>query len=457
MLARKRIHVKKPKQIGPLIRNLTKDSVSIVLYGHGKSKHISYGVVYIVEMDLTIVKPLNKVNFYCERFEINDLESDKTYTYLCGIFHLKHPYNDDPLTYRKSFYNYFKTPKESSSTYTFAFGSCRFFLNFFGYGVTAGLSDKPFKTLNKLLDKGYPIESMFMIGDSIYMDVVKWLPVRLKSLSSMRRLHCAARSTSGFKNLASKIEFKEVPDDHEYRDNGNEMIYIKNSKSYRNAIRAINIFESSRAPHSLNAHVEYWEFFERSGIPIFMSDTRYERWIDGMRIGIYGEDQMLQLKRRLKQYKNSGLPFIWFSQIPFVLQNGGDDNFSHYEEDQHDLIEYIVDCNIKNIFILTGDSHASTSARFKIYKNDQDTGCTIVEIMSSGIYQLSHDKPKSFTNTLVAGEYTLKTDESLEEVQNSIISKDNFCVVHANTDEKTIEATFFESNGKMIRKDTYDF
>src|SRR5690606_34952291 len=98
--------------------------------------------------------------------------------------------------------------------------------------------------------------------------------------------------------------------------------------------------EISSAPHSKGSNVNYWDFFKRNDIPIFMMDTRYERYMDGIDKYIMSREQMDRLKYEMNHYKNSNLPFIIFCPVPFILQNGGNDSFSHFKKDQKEIIKF---------------------------------------------------------------------------------------------------------------------
>lgn len=454
----RKVHfIKKNKGIGPIIRNIDSNNVSILLFGKKKKNKHCFVVFHLIEENITIIRLVTKDTFYCGRIELNNLQPDNTYRYLCGIYHSRYNYDPeiDYFNFKHAFYSSFHIPSNSNE-YKFVFGSCRFYLNLFGYGIFSSISDKPYKSINKLIDREN-IKSLFIIGDSLYMDIVKWLPLRLKSSSSINRNHITARSTKGFKKIASKIEVKEIPDDHEYKDNANERHFIKNSKTYQNCINAINVFEISSAPHSKGSNVKYWDFFKRNDIPIFMMDSRYERYMDGIDKYIMSREQMDRLKYEMNHYKNSNLPFIIFCPVPFILQNGGNDSFSHFKKDQKEIIKFIVENKIKNVFILTGDAHSGICSRFNIYKNGNDTKCHITEIMSSGLYQLSHDKPETFKNSLSIDNYYIESDQTIRSLRKNVIDKDNFCMIEINKDERLLYAKYYKSSGKFIKEYVYNF
>lgn len=449
-------YVKKCKNIGPIIREIRDDNtVTMVLYGHKKKNKLCYGVVVLADEDIFIVKKLNKDKEYGERFTFKVSSNKTKHSYLCGIFHTKNEYtSSDHLNFRDCYYGTIYTFRNQ---YNFVFGSCRFFPNIFGRGILVDRTDKPFKSILKIVNK-YQISALFFIGDSVYMDIVKWLPFRLKDEKDINRIHITARTTPGFRKLGSKIEIKEIPDDHEYRDNGDPSYYFKDKKAYTNCINAINTFQISSGPHLKNENIKYWSYFKRQNIPFFMLDSRYERWEDeNNNKRIMSEEQFESLKQSLLENKNNNLPFIIFCPIPFILQNGGDDLFSSSKKDQKNIIKFIVKNQIKNVFFLTGDAHASVSSKFKIYKNGVYTGISIVEILCSGIYQYAHDSAKSFKNELVIDNYSIHSIMNLNTLQSKVIRDDNFCLVEVDKENKKLKCSYFKSSGKFIRKNKYNF
>lgn len=449
-------YVKKCKSIGPIIRDIDDNgSVTLVLYGHKENKRYCYGVLRIDDQNLLIVKRLTKYRFYGRRFKFNIPFQESNYGYMCGVFHTNEKYKSSHhLNFRKCNYSRVHVfPMQ----YNFIFGSCRFFPNFDGHGFLVNKSDQPFKNIAKMIDK-YQISTLFIIGDSVYMDIVEWLPIRLKSRKKINKIHITARTSSGFRKVGSMVEIKEIPDDHEYRDNGTPAHYFKDKKAYRNCIDAINAFEISSGPYPKGTHVNYWEYLERQGIPFFMLDSRYERWQDEKNNPrIMSEAQFTLLKEKMLENKDKDLPFIIFSPTPFALQSGNDDLFSSSKIDQKLIIEFIIENEIKNVFILTGDAHASVSTRFKIYKHGIYTGFDIVEILCSGIYQYAHDSPKNFKNELLIDEYHLHSTMDLKTLQKNVITSNNFCLIEIDKRNKILKCSYFKSSGKFIRKIKYRF
>lgn len=454
-----KIHkVKKCKHIGPIIRDVKNNKIiSLVLYGYKKKGKKCYGVIKLFNDDNIIVKKLKESKGYGEKFIFNLKGNDEKYDYICGIFHSKVSYNDNDLfNFRKSYYGTIN--RFYNNSYNFVFGSCRFFPNIMGYGFLVNKTDKPFKSIVKMIDN-YRINSLFLIGDSVYMDIVKWLPLRLKNEKQINRIHITARKTKYFKKLGSMIEIKEIPDDHEYRDNGSPINYHNDIKAYQNCINAINLYEISSGPHEKgNMNIKYWSYFKRNDIPFFMMDSRYERWIDNDgNKRIISLDQMNYLKDKMIKNKNNNLPFIILCPVPFILQNGNDDVFSSSKKDQKEIIDFIVKNKIKNVFFLTGDAHAGISSKFKIYKDGEYTGVDVVEILSSGIYQYAHDSPKTFKNNLQIDEYYIHSNSNLQTLRDNVISFNNFCLIEVDKENKLLRASYFKSNGKYIKNYEYEF
>lgn len=466
----------------PIIRHIGRERLDIVLYG--KKGYI--GVVYIlcndsdmisyydIESCFNIFKVVldDKTMDYSKRLTINHLLSGTSYSYI--IFYSKEKYwpsileNPEYALSKKTYRGHFKTlgvrhSQDNRYSYTFAFGSCRYFLSFLGRkGIGVKKSDRPFKIINRLRDL-YDIRSLYLIGDNIYTDIIKYLPcIRVTSKKRLKKIHTAARSTKGFKTLSSSIEIKEIPDDHEYRDNGDPIMGLHDKKAYNNAIRAINIYETSNGPFPphMSSKMKFWFSTFKEGIPIFGLDTRYERYIDdeGTKRMI-SRDQMTTLKHKLINYKRkyTDVPFIIFSPVPFAIQHN-EDSFYGFPQEQQEIVEFIYDNNIQNVFFLTGDAHCSVSAPFNIVKGNRISNIRIVEILCSGIYQYAHDSRKTFKNKLRIknSPFSLQSTKSKEQIREEVIKKSAFCVIEYCKIKKRLCVRFFNSKkAVMLREEEY--
>lgn len=431
----------KPK-IGPIIRDKTFNSISIVIHG---TKIRQYGYIRVFSDDYEVIQSVHfvKNKYYGQRLTFEGLNENTEYNYQVGIS-IRYKPN---VKFTGKVYK-FKTP--SKDQYAFAFGSCRLFVNIFGLiSIGDNISDRCFQSINKK-----NIDSVYIMGDHPYMDTIKELPmIRLKRRRSFFSNHIKARSTKGFKSIAMKHDIQEIPDDHEYRDNGTPDIGKTEPKVYRHAVDAINTFQIHSGPHEYGSDVKYWKYQDRGVCDIFICDTRYE--INGH--DMMSDEQLVSLQSHLLR-KPDRKPFLLLSPVPFLLEQYGDDMWYSYPKQHTELINFIRNNDIKNVFVLTGDSHISATTDFYFYDTDTnfETGNKIVEIMSSSLFQIAHDSRKLIQNCMKLDDCYLQSKDDIDTLRKSVIRKNNFAVVDVKKDSLTV--TYYKAkDGSLMNIKTYSY
>lgn len=451
---RRRIMVEKLNMVSPVIKHSGQGTFKVALHGYCRFNYLSYGAVQVTSIDnplLTtiICHRLRRDHYFSSSFEFTGLAPGR-YRYEAGMFmiskSLRHEYDArrDTLDFTDAHRAEFEMISDNVPTYRFGVGSCRFFLNLgcmsFGYDG----SDRCYRTMDRM-DR---IQSFMMLGDSVYMDVVKWLPIRVTNKERMFKIHRLGMSTEGFRNLFSRIPYYSVPDDHEYRDDANPSHREVEPRVYQSAIDAINTFMNFHGPLPANSTIPLWAEFEQAGIPFFMCDTRYER--NDQRGKIMSNTQMNALKRALARPREINIPFFIMSAAPFALQTDNNDTWAGYKTQQESLIRFIDRRRIKNVFILTGDSHCSVCTRFRILDEDGAyNNNDIVEIMSSGLSHLdiSRDSPESYHAYHRMVNYSLRSQEDVETLRSYVIDKDNFAEVKVDKIRCEVKVNVKDSHG----------
>jgi len=443
------------KSIGPIIRDTSENSVSIVLYGTASN---CYGFIQIYqpETDYSFIlqETLLPEKDYAERFTFNDLTPYTLYYYYAITTNDPDP---DAINWDNVKAYKFTTDNPEASKFKFVFGSCRYFLqvsNLFSIG--SNISDIPFKSIHQLMKNGHDIRLFLEIGDQVYTDTTQSLPfIRNKSEKSLQALHLSARSTKGIKKIMSLIETKAIEDDHAYRDNGTPTIGLTEPDVYQNCCNAINIYDHPNGPFPKNSELKYGIEFKRGPCHFYLADTRYTRSNDH----IMTEDEWNKLETWLIANPNQ-LKFL-ISPVSVFLQHS-DDGWYGFPKDRYRLLKLIDDHSISNLFILSGDAHSSVSAQFSIYKNNIDTNKTVTEIISSGFYSIFHDSKKEFYNSVTCSdddqdiEYIAKTTESLEELRDRVIQKNNFAFLTVDTTKNKVYISYLSAKGKLLQSLRYD-
>lgn len=464
---RRRIIVEKLNLVNPLIKHIGQGKFRVALHGYCRFNHIAYGAVMVTSQDNPMItmlrcKRLKGSRNFADSFEFEGLEVGK-YRYQAGMFLLdkeEHLYDSesDYLDFDEAFETEFEMLDDSVATYRFGVGSCRFFLNIGGVSFLEHRSDKCYRSMARM----NRIQAFMMLGDSVYMDIVKTIPcIRILDSKNFHRIHRLGMSTDGFKDLTSRIPYYSVPDDHEYRDDANPYHKEIEPFVYRDAMDSINTYLNFHGPLSKGSDVPLWAQFEQAGIPFFMADTRYERReFDGK---IMSTRQMNALKRALMEPRELNIPFFILSASPFALQPDNSDTWAGYRRDLESLVKFIQRRRIRNVFVLSGDAHCSVSTRYKIHdliQSDDDSPPTekyndidIVEIMSSGLYHfgISRDKPEHFHVTHRLNNHVLRSTETEDELRSRLIREDNYSEVKVDKVRCEVKVTVRSSSGNKLR------
>ena len=455
------IRAEKLNMVNPVVRHVGQGTIRIAIHGYCRFNHMSYGAIILRSEENPVnshlvCKRLRRSKYFSDIFEFTNLSPGR-YTYQAGMFMLpKSAHRFDQTSDYIDFVDAHEATvtllDDDTAIFRFGMGSCRFFLNIFSTSIGLKKSDKSYRTMDRM-DR---IQAFMMLGDSVYMDIVKWLPyVRVMDRLEMFKVHRRAMSTPGFKNLFSRIPYYPIPDDHEYRDDANPLQEHIEPSTYNNAREAINTFVNINGPLPMNSRVPIWAEFVQAGIPFFAADTRYER--DDFRGKIMSNKQMNRLKKALSAPRDPNIPFFIMSAAPFALQTKNNDTWAGYKKQQESLIRYIHRKKIKNVFFLTGDSHCSMCARFRIYdKDDNYVDNDIVEIMSSGLYQLARDSRKNFNMVHKMNEYKLiARDKNESTFRSRIVRRNNFAEVKVDKVKCEVKVDIRTSSG--VRKISWRF
>lgn len=419
--------------LGPIIRDTSATKAAIVLYGD--SDHI-LGTIRIRcgpdDVWLTKTRPLDPAKYYSARFVFRYLRPGTKYEYEALV-------HDGRVDWNKAKSGTFTTDDPERTKYTFAFGSCRYFVQLGKYlALGKDRSDMAFRSIGKLIDSGRDIQMLLQIGDQVYTDTIGLFPwLRLKSLPSLLALHKNARSTKGIRKLMSRIETKCIEDDHAYRDNGTPEMGATEPEVYQRCLDCINVFDHPNGPRAIGSPLKYGIAFNRGPFAFFLCDARYER----TRTSILSEGQWDRLEHWLTS--NPGIKFL-VSPVPVLCQRYPDTWYG-YPDDQDRLLKLIHEHKIGNLVILSGDAHASTLAEYKLYKDGEDTGLEIVEVVSSPFYAIFHDSPKDFYDEVHTPSYSLKTKAPLK-----VFDVDNFAVVEANSMYRSVYVEFYTKDGSHL-------
>jgi alkaline phosphatase D len=186
---------------------------------------------------------------------------------------------------------------------------------------------------------------MVWLGDNLY-----YLGKDYKSYDNMfaRNLEVRSKFTLMRKFLANQPDYT-IWDDHDYGWNDAD-------KNFPLKDTALKIFRGFW-PNTYEKDVKETYFtFRYNDAEFFMTDGRWWRSPPGDTAAPFlGPGQIRWLKEKLLK-SNATFKFICMgSQI--LNDNNHGESYAHYPKERNDLLNYIVDNNIKGVIFLTGDKH----------------------------------------------------------------------------------------------------
>lgn len=269
------------------------------------------------------------------------------------------------------------TPVSGRSQQRFAFVSCSNYPNGF------------FNAYDRITERN-DIDAVLHLGDYIYEYGTSGIPGRtdqlpayeITKLADYRQRYSTYRLDPSTRNLHQQYPFISVWDDHETANNsytlgadnhteGAEGVWL-NRKSYGQ--KAYDEWMPIRLPEAGNPNKIWRKISYGNIVDIFMLDTRlYDRSLQGgnpkdSTRHIIGNEQMEWLKTELKnstakwkvlgqQVMMGNLNLFWQSGNGGILLNN--DQWDGYQADRKKLYDIILDNNIKNVVVLTGDIHTA--------------------------------------------------------------------------------------------------
>jgi alkaline phosphatase D len=186
---------------------------------------------------------------------------------------------------------------------------------------------------------------MVWLGDNLY-----YLGKDYKSYENMfaRNLEVRSKFSLMRKFLATQPNYA-IWDDHDYGWNDADRTFpLKDT--------ALKVFRGFW-PNTYEDNIKQTYFtFRYNDAEFFMTDGRWWRNPPGDTTGDFlGPEQIKWLKEKLLK-SNATFKFICMgSQI--LNDNNHGESYAHYPKERNDLLNYIVDNNIKGVIFLTGDKH----------------------------------------------------------------------------------------------------
>lgn len=289
------------------------------------------------------------------------------------------------------------------------------------------LSDIAFEGIKMLLERGEPLDLLFLIGDQIYadasaglLDPISW---RDRYLERYRTLFRSAKVADVLRSIPTHfaIDDHEIANDFAGPVDGPTPSVQGGPKSedkQSTDIESGNI-DTNHLDRAVTAALSYigsarnWQPFgtqsqqpgkfwyalddqHETTCPAFILDTRSERRraAPGLATTVLDPDQLKALQDWLTENETDPRPKFIFSGsvITPVTKDYSDagawlreDGFVGYPDQLGEIVSHIVDHQIQRVVFVGGDLHLSCAAKMELHVKEK-ASVTAIQIVSSGLY-----------------------------------------------------------------------
>ncbi len=306
---------------------------------------------------------------------------------------------------------------DTGPNFSFILGSCNLH--------SLGVFEKPDKAWIRISDIARTNHAQFMIhgGDQIYADVpfspsTSYKHYRDKYLDAWEDCRPAQR-------VLTELPHYMILDDHEITNNFDHDSGDNDQTALLNvAMKVYYEFQHKHNPNTPTTPRRYYYTFNYGKVQFFVMDTRYHR--ESSCNQMIEPAQLTALKGWLTRHADS-LKFV-VTSVPFVSQvkRPKKDKWCDpaYARQRAEILQHILNREIRKVVFLTGDMHTSYYANMKI--TDGNRHGHVHELMSSPINQITPD-------TTISDKYLSPHQDSIGGVDlTSTIEPNTFYGNHSN-------------------------
>lgn len=246
-----------------------------------------------------------------------------------------------------------------------------------------------------------PIDAVLLAGDQVYVDS----QVDHGDAGALRRVfldaHHEAWSAPAQRDLMRRRPTLMVVDDHEFRNDYNNLTSQGRPKEFRDAKAVWQHYQMAAGPALPRPGVS-WRSTRLRGFALFLADTRSERkdpaTVSRQAARIMGPVQMRALRQWLLALHRSaddqarpklilmGTPVApWFKD---EAQGLGSDGWQRFPHSVAQLLGFIARHQIQHVVFLSGDYHRAVQARLTLRSGTgaQEHLVSALSIVTGGLY-----------------------------------------------------------------------
>lgn len=214
----------------------------------------------------------------------------------------------------------------------------------FTWGTMTAQAEQEYDLMIHLGDQGY-MDDVFAAGGSYELYLEAW----------------GGFHEGGYRAVFPKTGLYATWDDHEVTDNGSVNPWSRSASDIERIENAIRSFYTVMPIEGSNSMDNLWRSFRwGETVEFIILDSRYER--SAQAAGLYiSQPQMDFLKERLA---NSPCRFkVVCNSVPFTdlapwVGFAAGDRWKGYPQQRQEIIDYVNDEDIRNVYWVTGDIHA---------------------------------------------------------------------------------------------------
>ncbi len=345
----------------------------------------------------------------------------------------------------------FKTDDPQTENATdFVFGSCRYLLKLFGGTLFDERGDRTFRSIREQIAGGVKTDFMLMVGDQIYADDLNVFgPDR-----DVEEFFARYREVFGqrhIREMMAHLPTYMILDDHEIRNDWSNDDRVRYPKLYACAMHAYQCYQLVHGPAFIRKHDstrsdtpdKLWYSFDKGRAAFFVTDTRTERTRHSVPPEIVSRGQMDALKTWLAAGENRDKPKFVVSSVPVFPDSHrlNEDKWQGYEAQRAELLDFILENQIKRVVFLSGDIHCSLSAQLGC---SADPDFRVTSIISSSLfwpYPQGQASTYRLRGTLTESKGNIYTIDCASPV----LSEDNFTRIQADGD--TLQVSVYGRKG----------
>jgi len=458
-------HVKEFPKFGPMVRDLTSDTITIVGQGKlSKKKPHVHGRAILFEESadgqsdngksytFEMLKDDRQVGF----LNINGLKPNQQYRisigYAAGRVEDVGASQSQNISYsweKAHSFRFMTAPIIQGDQFSILVGSCRRIglftplMDAFGDKIFKGMV----KNVEALRAQGIKTNFVFFGGDQIYADALNdFNPA--KTFEEYAELYEKAFSLKHFRKLTASTGTPTFMqrDDHELWNDADAEEELKRQDQAAAGYKSYALYQRPQGPLT----PKFWHTTQ-NGVDTFFTDTRSER-LPSKNL-IMSVEQMDDLKSWMIAPERRNRIKIVTTSVPIFLLSTPD-SWGGFNAQKLELVDHIVKNKIEHLVFVSGDAHCQKDAQFKIYDHQgSDTGINVVEVLVSGLFAITREKAdfiRDQSEALVDGEgYILKSATPLAET----LKENLFARITGDQGTKKITISVHDKKNHLLKKE----